>query len=99
MGLLEGCRAIVTGGASGIGAATCRRIVEEGARVVVLDVDADRAEAVADPIGATVVVADVADPEAMAAAVATAAEALGGLTCLVNNAGTGNVMPLADYPD
>ena len=35
MGLLEGCRAIVTGGASGIGAATCRRFVEEGACVVI----------------------------------------------------------------
>ena len=35
----------------------------------------------------------------MATAVAAAADALGGLTCLVNNAGVGNVMPLADYPD
>jgi NAD(P)-dependent dehydrogenase (short-subunit alcohol dehydrogenase family) len=99
MVLLAGCRAIVTGGASGIGAATCRRFVEEGARVAVLDVDRDRARAVAEPLGATVVEADVAVPEAMATAVTAAADALGGLTCLVNNAGTGNVMPLADYSD
>jgi len=99
MVLLEGCRAIVTGGASGIGAATCRRFVEEGAGVAVLDIDGERARAVAEPLGAMVVEADVADPEAMATAVMTAADALGGLTCLVNNAGTGNVMPLADYPD
>lgn len=99
MGLLEGCRAIVTGGASGIGEATCRRFVDEGARVVVLDSDGDRATAVAERLGATAVVADVADAEAMATAIPKAAEALGGLTCLVNNAGTGNVMPLADYPD
>ena len=99
MGLLEGHRAIVTGGASGIGAATCRRFVEEGAAVAVLDVDGSAAAAVAEPLGATVVEADVADPGAVAAAVTTAAGSLGGLTCLVNNAGVGNVMPLADYPD
>lgn len=99
MGLLEGCRALVTGGASGIGAATCRRFSEEGARVVVLDIDGTGARAVADPLGIGVVEADVADGSAMAAAVDAAAEALGGLTCLVNNAGTGSVMALADYPD
>jgi NAD(P)-dependent dehydrogenase (short-subunit alcohol dehydrogenase family) len=99
MGLLEGCRAIVTGGASGIGAATCRRFVEEGATVAVLDVDGERAKDVAGPLGAIAVQVDVADAEAMAAAVGTASEALGGLTCLVNNAGVGNVKPLADYTD
>ena len=99
MGLLVGCRAIVTGGASGIGEATCRRFVEEGATVAVLDIDEAGANAVAGSLGALPVVADVADAEAMAAAVTAAADALGGLTCLVNNAGTGNVMPLADYPD
>ncbi len=99
MGLLDGCRALVTGGASGIGAATCRRFVEEGARVAVLDVDADGARAVADEVGGLALEADVADPDAMATAVAVAASGLDGLTCLVNNAGTGNVMRLADYPD
>jgi NAD(P)-dependent dehydrogenase (short-subunit alcohol dehydrogenase family) len=99
MGLLEGCRGVVTGAASGIGAATARRFVEEGARIAVLDVDGAGARAVADPLGATVVEADVADADAMATAIGSAAEALGGLTCLVNNAGVGNVMPLADYPD
>ena len=99
MGLLDGTKAIVTGGASGIGEATCRRFVEEGASVVVLDVDGEAAATVAAPLGATFVEADVADAEAMAGAVTTAAEALGGLTCLVNNAGVGNVMPLVDYPD
>jgi len=101
MGLLEGVAAIVTGGASGIGAATCRRFADEGARVAVLDVDGASARDLAVAIGAeaTFVPADVADAEAMAAAVTAAAEAMGGLTCLVNNAGTGNVMPLVDYPD
>lgn len=99
MGLLDGGKALVTGGASGIGAATCRRFAAEGARVAVLDVDADGARAVAEEVDGLVIEADVADPAAMAAAVATAAGGLDGLTCLVNNAGTGNVMRLADYPD
>ena len=99
MALLEGCRAIVTGGASGIGAATCRRFVEEGAAVVVLDVNGDGARAVAEVLGAPAIEVDVADPLALATAGAAAADALGGLTCMVNNAGTGNVMPLVDYPD
>jgi NAD(P)-dependent dehydrogenase (short-subunit alcohol dehydrogenase family) len=99
VGLLDGTKAIVTGGASGIGAATCRRFVEEGAAVAVLDVDGEAAAAVAEPLGATVVEADVADAGAMASAVTAAAEALGGLTGLVNNAGVGNVMHLVDYPD
>ncbi len=51
MGLLEGCRAAVTGGASGIGAATCRRFAEEGATVAVLDVDGEGAAAVAAEVG------------------------------------------------
>ncbi len=99
MGLLDGRRALITGGATGIGAATARRFAEEGATVAVLDVDADGAAAVAAEVGGHAVVADVADAAAMATAVAAAAEALGGLTTLVNNAGTGNVMALHDYPD
>ena len=99
MSLLEGCRAIVTGGASGIGAATCRRFVEEGAAVAILDVDGAGARTVAEELGALALEADVADAGALAAAVTAAADGLGGLTCLVNNAGVGNVMPLADYPD
>ena len=99
MGLLDGQRALVTGGASGIGAATCRRLAEEGAAVAVLDVDADGAATVAAEVDGVALEADVADPTAMAAAVTEARERLGGLSVLVNNAGTGNVMPLHRYPD
>jgi NAD(P)-dependent dehydrogenase (short-subunit alcohol dehydrogenase family) len=49
-GLLEGQRAVVTGGASGIGRATCRRMAGAGARVAVLDLDGDGAAAVAAEI-------------------------------------------------
>ena len=47
MGLLDGRTAVVTGGGSGIGRATCHRMTEEGARVAVLDVDRESAEVVA----------------------------------------------------
>jgi NAD(P)-dependent dehydrogenase (short-subunit alcohol dehydrogenase family) len=99
VGLLEGRRAVVTGGGSGIGAATCRRFADEGARVAVLDVDGSSAERVAAAVGGVAVRADVADGAALTAGFDRAAEALGGLDTVVNNAGTGNVLPLHDYPD
>jgi len=99
MGLLDGQRAVVTGGAAGIGRATVERFAAEGATVAVLDVDADGAAAVAAAVGGVAVVADVADAEACAAGIASAAEALGGLSILVNNAGVGAAMPLHLYSD
>lgn len=99
MGMLEGELALVTGGGSGIGRATVRRMAAEGARVAVLDVDAEGARAAAAEVEGVAVVADVADPDACAAAVAQAADELGGLTVLFNNAGVGSAMPLHKYPD
>jgi NAD(P)-dependent dehydrogenase (short-subunit alcohol dehydrogenase family) len=97
MGLLEGRRALVTGGGSGIGRATCRRMAAEGARVAVLDVDGDAASAVAAEIGGSAHVADVTDPEGLRTAVDEAAAVLGGLTVLFNNAGTGSLTPLHEW--
>jgi NAD(P)-dependent dehydrogenase (short-subunit alcohol dehydrogenase family) len=94
MALLEGARAVVTGAGSGIGAATCRRFCAEGAAVAVLDADADAARAVAGELDVTPLVADVTDAEAFGTALEHAAEELGGLTVLVNNAGVGAVRPL-----
>jgi NAD(P)-dependent dehydrogenase (short-subunit alcohol dehydrogenase family) len=100
MGLLEGHQALVTGAGSGIGRATCLRLKAEGATVAVLDIDGDAVAAVAAELGgAPMVVADVCDSEAMAAAVPLVAAQLGGLTILVNNAGVGNVKPLHRYTD
>ena len=88
MGLLEGQMAAVTGGGSGIGRATCRRMAAEGARVAVLDVDGESAEAVAQEIGGFAFGVDVGDPEAVRVAVDDAAAQLGGLSIIYNNAGT-----------
>ncbi len=97
MGLLEGQRAVVTGGGSGIGRATARRMVEEGAAVSVIDVNGDAARQVAGEIGGTAYVADVSDLEAIGGAVDAAVRAMGGLTILFNNAGTGNQSPLHEW--
>ncbi len=99
MNLLEGRRAVITGGGSGIGAATCRRFAEEGAAVAVLDRDAGAAEQVARSVGGTAIAVDVRDGDAVTAAVQAAADALGGLTDLVTNAGVGMAKPLHRYTD
>jgi 2-hydroxycyclohexanecarboxyl-CoA dehydrogenase len=85
---LEGRIALVTGAASGIGAATARRLAAEGARVVVADVDESGARDVAGEIDGLAVRMDVADAESARAGVAVAEDAFGPLDILVNNAGT-----------
>ncbi|MBI2169807.1 MAG: SDR family oxidoreductase [Actinobacteria bacterium] len=97
MGLLDGHRALVTGGASGIGRATARRMTEEGAVVAVLDVDEAGAKAVADEIGGHAFAVDVTDAGATERAVQDAASALGGLSIAFNNAGVGWIQPLHEY--
>jgi NAD(P)-dependent dehydrogenase (short-subunit alcohol dehydrogenase family) len=91
MGLLDGQRAVVTGGASGIGAATCRRMAEEGARVAVVDLNGDDAATVAKEVDGFAYTADVTDYDALEAAIADADEKLGGLTAIFNNAGGSNM--------
>jgi 2-hydroxycyclohexanecarboxyl-CoA dehydrogenase len=79
--------ALVTGGASGIGAATCRRLAAEGARVAVTDVNLDGARAVAGEVDGAAFELDVRTPESVRAAVDGAASELGPVDILVNNAG------------
>lgn len=78
---------MVTGGASGIGRAVCERFAAEGARVAILDRNADGAQEVAAAIGGQAFAVDVRDAAAVDAATAAAVAALGGLSILVTNAG------------
>jgi NAD(P)-dependent dehydrogenase (short-subunit alcohol dehydrogenase family) len=91
MGLVEGHRALITGGGSGIGRAVALRLTEEGARVAVLDRDGDRAGKVAAETGGLGLRVDVTDPDALAAAVDRAAGELGGLSIVHANAGIGTM--------
>jgi NAD(P)-dependent dehydrogenase (short-subunit alcohol dehydrogenase family) len=93
----EGKRALITGGASGIGLATARQLAGEGARVALLDCDGEKAAAAAAEIGGVSLVADVRDSAAVDAAFARAAETLGGIDLVFLNAGVGQVAPLASY--
>ena len=96
MAWLAGKRALVTGGASGIGRAVARRFAAEGARVAVLDRDGEGAAAVAKELDGQAVEADVGDPAAARRGVDAAAEALGGLDVLSHNAGTGALLGMQD---
>jgi rhamnulose-1-phosphate aldolase/alcohol dehydrogenase len=97
---LAGRIALVTGGGSGIGRATAQRLAAEGACVVVADRDAESAVAVATGIGsadvAAAVTADVTSEDDVAAALAAAVLAFGGLDLVVNNAGLSISKPLTE---
>ncbi|MEU3302267.1 SDR family oxidoreductase [Streptomyces sp. NPDC006678] len=94
IGDLTGLRAVVTGGASGIGLATARLLSARGARVAVLDLKPDGVE---EPF--IVLRADVCDDGSVRTAVTAAARALGGIDILVNNAGIGAAGTVEDNPD
>lgn len=85
---LNGASAIVTGGASGLGAATARRLAEAGASVMIADLQDDLGEQVASEIGGAFLTTDVTDPESVQAMVAAASETAP-LRVLVNCAGIG----------
>jgi NAD(P)-dependent dehydrogenase (short-subunit alcohol dehydrogenase family) len=91
---LSGLRALVTGGASGIGLATARTLAAQGARVAVLDLDPSAAQ---PPLLGFK--ADVSDDASVRTAVAEAATEMGGLDILVNNAGIGAAGTVEDNPD
>ncbi len=91
MGLLDERTAVVTGGAQGLGLAIARRFVDEGARVVLGDVNLEATQAAADALGgadvARAVRCDVTSSEQVEALIAAAVEQFGGLDVMVNNAG------------
>jgi 3-hydroxybutyrate dehydrogenase len=92
---LDGCRAVVTGGASGIGAAAARALAARGAHVVVADIDAAGAAELAAEIGGSSWAVDLLDAEALADG--ALAEALDGVDILVNNAGIQRISPIQDF--
>ncbi len=101
MGEIEGRVAIITGGASGIGAATTRLFVENGARVVVGDLQSDLGDSLARELSPNVVFqrTDVSNEHDVQAMVSRAEAAFGRLDCIFNNAGFGGALgTIAETP-
>jgi NAD(P)-dependent dehydrogenase (short-subunit alcohol dehydrogenase family) len=103
---IRGHAAIVTGGASGLGAASAEMLAEAGAKVAILDVNDDGARAIAKKTGGLAVHCDVTDADGTAAAIAAARGKHGAARILINCAGVGPAkrivgrdgpMPLADF--
>lgn len=86
---LQGIAAVVTGGASGLGAATARNLAAGGAKVALFDLNADRGKALAEELGGIFCECNVADAESATAAFKTAREAHGMARVLINCAGIG----------
>jgi NAD(P)-dependent dehydrogenase (short-subunit alcohol dehydrogenase family) len=99
MGRLDDKVALITGGESGIGLATARLFVAEGAKVHLVGIDEDKLRAAADDLGGSSAVADVTDEAAVERAVAAGVERHGRFDVLFSNAGiSGAVAPIVDYP-
>ncbi|WP_104201028.1 3-hydroxybutyrate dehydrogenase [Cryobacterium sp. Y29] len=92
---LAGRRALVTGGASGIGAAVVRALAARGAHVVVADIDTAGATALAEEVGGSIWIVNLMDTAALTDA--ALASALAGVDILVNNAGIQRINPIQDF--
>jgi NAD(P)-dependent dehydrogenase (short-subunit alcohol dehydrogenase family) len=100
-GMMNGKTAIVTGGASGLGEATCRLMIAEGARVVVADIQDAKGEAIAAELGDAAIYrhVDVTSEDAIRSVVDETVERWGRLDCMFNNAGiVGAVGPIDEMP-
>ena len=105
---LSAAKAVVTGGASGLGFATAQRVIDAGGQVVLLDINDELGEESAGKLGdrASYINTDVSNEESVQAAIPTAKEAMGGITLAVNCAGIATAgralgregtMPLANF--
>jgi NAD(P)-dependent dehydrogenase (short-subunit alcohol dehydrogenase family) len=92
---LEGCSAVVTGGASGLGAATARLLASHGVKVAIFDMNAEKGEAMAAEIGGVFCNVNVTDEASVDAGFAKARAAIGQERILINCAGTGNAIKTA----
>ncbi|MEO1724464.1 MAG: SDR family NAD(P)-dependent oxidoreductase [Pseudomonadota bacterium] len=96
---LKGRRAVVTGGAQGIGRAVAERFVASGARVTLWDVDRALGQDTAEAIGASMVEVDLTDWDAVRSAAARTVAEMGAIDILVNNAGVAGMnTTVAEYP-
>lgn len=95
-GRLAGQRVIITGAARGIGAAIARSFAGEGARLALLDREAEQCASTAARLGAVAFPVDLADPVNTREVTQSAIDALGGVDVLVNNAGVLQMAPLLD---
>jgi NAD(P)-dependent dehydrogenase (short-subunit alcohol dehydrogenase family) len=91
---LWSCPAVVTGGASGLGAETARYLAEAGAKVTVIDIDSEGVQKVANEIGGLGICCDVANAVAAESALAAARDAHGAARVLVNCVGRGHSAPI-----
>lgn len=96
MGLLDGKVGIITGAASGIGAATARVLAREGARLVLTDLDDPAGLALAEALGGAYLHHDVSEEDGWPAVVAAAQDRFGRLDIMVANAGIGIMGPVVD---
>jgi NAD(P)-dependent dehydrogenase (short-subunit alcohol dehydrogenase family) len=96
---LEGRVAVITGGASGIGAATARRFAAVGATVAIFDRDGEGAVMMAAEVGGHAYALDVRDAEEITEVIDSVAQTLGQIDILVNNAGTGDLRPMHTVDD
>jgi len=99
LGRLKDKRAVVTGAASGIGEAVAKMFLDEGARVLAVDLNGAALAAAFDGLAAEQIALDVTADEAPEAIVGRAVAAFGGLDILVNNAGISALIPLEGHPD
>jgi NAD(P)-dependent dehydrogenase (short-subunit alcohol dehydrogenase family) len=95
MKLSSDISAVITGGASGLGAATARRLAKHGVKVALFDLNADAGEALAKELGGVFCKVDVTSEEQVDAAFAKARAAIGQERILINCAGTGNAIKTA----
>lgn len=96
MGRLTGKKAIISGGASGIGAASAKHFIAEGAQVVIGDINVEKGQAIVAQYGDELgfVELDVTLPDSWDAAMAYASEQMGGLTTVINSAGVSIPIPI-----
>ncbi|AVX92133.1 3-hydroxyacyl-CoA dehydrogenase (plasmid) [Pseudomonas koreensis] len=103
---VKGSAVLVTGGASGLGEATCRHFAEKGALVTVLDINYQRAQEIANSIGGLAIACDVTSSESVSSAIDQSESKHGGARVLVNCAGIGSArrvvgrdgpMPLEEF--